>query len=139
MKLLRFFIVIPMITSFVNAMELRNGTVVGETRYLSIPYKSAKGEFELIAAQAERIISAKGKRYFQCTVNIQRLQEACAKYRSIIIDRRINVTSDSEGNCPTVFVSMQEEHSVEFCNDPLILKYRQFSGLPEFEKAIHGS
>lgn len=59
----------------------------------------------------------------QCTVNIQKLGDLHSKYRQIA-DIKILVTRDLDGNCPTVFVTMPEQHVADFSKDPLVLKYQ---------------
>lgn len=125
MKLFRFCIAITLIISFAHSMELRNGTEVGAPRYSSFAINESKNGIDaLVASQAEQIKSGKGKRYFQCTVNIQKLSDFHKKYRETA-DIKIEVRRDLDGNCPTVFVSMQEEHVADFCKDPLVLKYTE--------------
>lgn len=125
MKLFRFFIVIIIITSFAHSMELRNETQVRTPGYSSFTFNELKNGIDaLTASQTERIKSGNGKHYFQCTVNIQKLSALHRKYRNTA-DIKIEVRRDLDGNCPTVFVSMQEQYVPDFCKDPLILKYVQ--------------
>jgi hypothetical protein len=67
------------------------------------------------------------EQHLQCTVNIQNLSDLHRKYHETT-DIKIEVLRDLEGNCPTVFVSMQEQYVPDFCKDPLILKYVQIEG-----------
>jgi hypothetical protein len=114
-----------MITSFAYSMELPNGTAIGAPGYSSFTFNELKNGIDALAAsQTEGIKSGNGKHYFQCTLNIQKLSDLHKKYRQKA-DIKIEVRRDLDGNCPTVFVSMQEQYVPDFCKDPLILKYVQ--------------